>query len=443
MLKGMVKFCDFILSACVTAIFLSFALIALILSKFIKNKHGSIKEISQLCISIIDFRDSVLSSYKSDLLLDGFINKSFCYHFDFDKPEDESVYIEKNIYMSNMSVHPYNAFTRAGFRKTMACFVEIRAFFEMLGVMKKEDINIIRAHDPHLLGFNAYLLSRLGKAPFIVQVCSNYEVKDRQAKGLTFRPFLFKGIERAFERAIMRASDLVLTDREHYRSFGLIPADIPSEKYGNMGFFVDSVHYAPPDSRKNLRGELKIPPENKILLYVGRLAEVKYPLDLIRIFALCREKRQDLTLLIAGDGTLRDEMERLAREAGIEADVIFLKKAAQDRISDLYHTADIVCFTSAGFTMIEAALAEKCVIAYDFEWHGEFIGANERGIVVPFRDTGAFAKEILRVLADPKLMSDTGKAARAYALGNYSRKSAIEKEIKFYKRVFDYGRVQN
>ncbi len=75
-------------------------------------------------------------------------------------------------------------------------------------------------------------------------------------------------------------------------------------------------------------------------------------------------------------------------------------------------------------------------MAYDFEWHAEFIGANERGVLVPFGDTGRFAEEVLRALDDPNLCLGLGKAARAYALTNYSREAAIEKETNFYKKVF-------
>ena len=325
MLKRIIKFCDFIIGASVALVFLSLAVAASAVFRFKKAGQKNIKEINQLYISIIDFRDSVLSSYKDDILLDGFLNKSLCYHFDFDKTKDDCSYIAKNIYMCNASVHPEGAFTRIGLRRTAACFVEARTFIMMLATLKKEGINIIRAHDPHLLGFNAYLLSRFTKTPFIVQVCSNYEIKDRQARGLTFRPFLFKTVERRFERAIMRASDLVLTDREHYRSFGLIPADIPDEKYGNMGFFVSDVHYAPPSTRKDLRGELNISPEKKIILYVGRLEEVKYPLDLVKMFALCLKKGRDLKLAIAGDGALRDKMERMSVEGGFRDSVIFME----------------------------------------------------------------------------------------------------------------------
>ncbi len=437
MFKGIIKFFDFVISLILAIIFLFILAIILFFSKFKKKKQKNYNDIIQLYITILDFRNSPLSAYKEAILLNGFIKRLYCYHFDFDEIKDENVRISNDIYMYNISVHPDNPFVKAGLRKTVACLVEIKTFFMMLKTIIQKNVNVIRAHDPHLLGFNAYVLSRLTNIPFIVQICSNYELKDRKAKGITFGPFIFQNLEKWFEQSIMRSSDMIMTDREHYRSFGLIPKDIPEEKYANVGFFVDSVHYIPPDSRQNLRNDLNIPSNKKILLYVGRFSKVKYPLDLLKMLQRCLEMRKDIILVVAGKGLLEDQMKKMVYENKIDDYVLFLEKLPQDKIKDLYYTADIVCFTSAGFTMIEAALAQKCIVAYDFEWHSEFIGKNERGILVPFGDYCKFAEEVLRVIEDFRLREKLGKEARSYALKHYLRKDSVEREIGFYKKLFN------
>lgn len=439
LIKRIVIFFDFIISYLLTSAFSFVIGLALVLSRFRKAGRKDIKDIIQLYITIVDFQDSVISTIKEDVVLGGFIKKVFCYHFDFERIKDESLYINESIYMNNVSVHPDNAFTKIGFRRTIAYLVEIKTFFMMLKTALKENVNIIRAHDPHLLGFNAYVLSRVLKVPFIIQICSNYELKDRSTKGLTFRPFIFKTIERWFERAVMRASDMVLTDREHYRAFGLIPRDIPDGRYANVGFFVNEAHYSPPDSRIDLRDELGMGTDAKVLLYVGRLSEVKHPLDLLKMFELLFSKRRDVVLLVVGDGSLKANMERMAEEKRFKERVLFFKKLSQERLKDFYHTADIACFTSAGFTMVEAALAEKCIVAYDFEWHSEFIGANERGILVPFGDYNRFAKVVLDLIDNPDERIRLGREARSYAVKNYSREDSIAKEIKSYRDIFTRG----
>ena len=434
--RKVVRVIDLLASFFLTGIFLLLVIGLYLFSMFRRGPGKAIKEVKQLYISILDFREAVISNYKADILLDGFTKKAFCYHFDFAKPKDEFDRIDENIYMSNISVHPDNKLTQAGFTKTMACLVGIKTFFRMLKTARRERVNIIRAHDAHLLGFNACALSGILKIPFIVQICSNYEVKDRQAKGITFRPFIFKSVERLVERNIMKRADMVMTDREHYRAFGLIPNDIPEERYGNIGFFVNEAHYAPLESRKNLKGALGIGDDKKVLLYVGRLCEVKYPLDLLKMLRACLERRKDIVLLVAGDGVLKNDMEKYIKNNGMEQYVMFLNRLSQEELKDLYHTADVACFTSAGFTMIEAALAGKCIVTYDFEWHSEFTGDNERGILVPFGDHNKFAEEVLNVLGDEGRRRRLGLAARSYAMENYTRETAVEKEKNFYRNIF-------
>lgn len=435
MVKIIVRLLDFLISIVLGVLFMAVGLFSVLFSIFKKEKkrHNGIIE---LYISIIDFREAVLSTQVNDILLDGMVEKAFCYHFDFDKKRDEDVRLADNVRLRIKSVHPENAFTNMGFRKTAACLAQFRAFFEMLGTAGSEGVNVVRAQDPHLLGFNAYLLSRILKVPFIVQICSNYELKDRAAKGLTFRPFLFKSVERAFENFIMKSSDLVLTDREHYRSFGLIPKDLPQERYANMGFFADVVHNEPPERRGSLRKELGVPGDKKMLLYVGRLCAVKHTVDLVRILDGVLKEKKDVILVVAGDGDLKDDMKALAGEIGLAGNILFPGKLSQKKLADLYNTADIACFTSAGFTMIEAALAAKPIVAYDFEWHDEFIGDNERGVLVPFGDHRRFAEEVVRLIDDGNMRKKYGDAARAYAISNYSRARSVEKERAAYLNVF-------
>ncbi|MDD5438633.1 MAG: glycosyltransferase [Candidatus Omnitrophica bacterium] len=432
-----VKVLDTIAGLVIMAAFAAVSALVLVSLAGRKRQSSGPKDIVQLYISIIDFRKSVLSTYKEDILLDGFIKRSFCYHLDFDAAYDEKARITDDIIMTNVSVHPDSALTRAGFRKLMACIVEIKALGAMLKTAVREKVTVVRAHDPHLLGFNAFMIARIAAIPCIIQVCSNYELKDRQARGLTFGPFMYKAVERRFERFIMRHADLVLTDRDHYRAFGLIPKDIPGARYVNMGFFAGTDHYIPVTRRTDLKSGLGIPRDTKVLLYIGRLCRVKYTLDLLDMFERCLQKRNDITLAIAGDGDLKDAMITAARRKGIGDNVVFLDYVPQEKLKDLYFTADIVCFTSAGFTMIEAALAERCIIAYDFEWHYEFIGNNERGILVPFRDCRRFADEVLAALDDDARRRDLGRRARAHALKNYSRAPAIEKEQEAYRRLME------
>lgn len=435
MFKTISRVIDFIFSLVLYLVFAVITAGAFLLFIFRKERKR-FRELNELCIGIIDIRQSIMTDAVGEAALHGYKKRVYYFHYDFDKAKDESAVLDDKVFLEILSVHPKNIMTDMGLNKCAGAIAGIKGFLRMLNTALNKEISVIRAHDPHFLGLNALILSKIVKIPFIVQVCSNYELKDRRAKGLTFRPFMFKSVERFTERYIMRSADMVLADREHYRLFGLIPKDIPEDKYTNMGFFAHDIHYTDPVKRHGLREKLGISPERKIILYVGRLCRVKYPLDLIRMLNVCLKSGRDVVLLIAGDGESRPEMENLASECGISGNVRYLGPVRQEALADYYYTADVVAFTSAGFTMIEAALAAKPIVAYDFEWHSEFIGNNERGLLVPFGDYNAMAEGIIRFLGNKELSNKFGEKAREYALSKYTRKRSTENELGAYKKIF-------
>lgn len=122
---------------------------------------------------------------------------------------------------------------------------------------------------------------------------------------------------------------------------------------------IDLGRFAPAaDSERlaDLKRTLKIPEENRILLYVGRLAREKNLEEMLTYFAkLCPEK---LTLLIVGNGPHRAALEKTAARLGIEESVMFAGMVSPEQIADYYHLGDLFVSASGsetqGLTYIEA-----------------------------------------------------------------------------------------
>ncbi|USZ68051.1 glycosyltransferase family 4 protein [Halorussus salilacus] len=99
------------------------------------------------------------------------------------------------------------------------------------------------------------------------------------------------------------------------------------------------------------------------LLCVGRLEEYKGVQHAVRALADLPE----YDLLVAGSGDYRDELERLAREAGVADRVAFLGYVESDRLPGLYAGAEaylaLSVFESYGMTVAEAlASGTPCVV---------------------------------------------------------------------------------
>lgn len=102
---------------------------------------------------------------------------------------------------------------------------------------------------------------------------------------------------------------------------------------------VDTKVFQPGTADAALRAELKVPPTSRMLLYVGRLAGEKNIATLTQAFALLRQRRDDVWLVIVGDGPQRRLLPGLRRETRALSWKPYINDNAL--LSRYYHAADL------------------------------------------------------------------------------------------------------
>jgi 1,2-diacylglycerol 3-alpha-glucosyltransferase len=112
------------------------------------------------------------------------------------------------------------------------------------------------------------------------------------------------------------------------------------------------------DSRNEIRRQYGFTENDKLIIYVGRLAEEK-ALDLVvRGFSEALKQGIQVKLLIVGDGPDFDRLNQLAEELKVTESVKFAGAKPRDEIPALYHSADAFISASLsetqGMTFIEA-----------------------------------------------------------------------------------------
>jgi len=105
-----------------------------------------------------------------------------------------------------------------------------------------------------------------------------------------------------------------------------------------------------------IRRQLNIPDENRIILYIGRLAKEKNIEELLGYYS--KQDTHALTFLIVGDGPYRDTLEKMVSDLGIGDSVCFAGMIPPEQIVDYYHLGDLFVNASVsetqGLTYIEA-----------------------------------------------------------------------------------------
>lgn len=156
-----------------------------------------------------------------------------------------------------------------------------------------------------------------------------------------------------------------------------------------------------------------------VLLAAGRMEPQKDFATLLRAAAHLRRTRP-VRLLILGDGTQRAELERMAAELGLEADVLSMPGFDPNPLPAMAHAA---CFILSSRwegmpgALIEAMAVGCPVVSTDCPGGSrEVLLDGTLGPLVPVGDAGALAAAVAGVLDAPPTRSDLMARARDFSV---------------------------
>jgi glycosyltransferase involved in cell wall biosynthesis len=162
----------------------------------------------------------------------------------------------------------------------------------------------------------------------------------------------------------------------------------------------------------------------------------------VRAAALMKAK--DVTILIAGDGMLRLQLEGLARTLGISDRVSFLGYVPRQRILPLMWYAEAVVVPSirvAGFAeatsiaVLEAMAARCPVVASDVGGLRELIDDGRTGFRVPERDPEALAHAMDSIVLGSADVKTIGAAALEHVRQFHSLPGWIARIEAVYRKA--------
>lgn len=172
-------------------------------------------------------------------------------------------------------------------------------------------------------------------------------------------------------------------------------------------------------------------PNNKLLVYVGRLAPEKDIDHLRAIF----DERDDLCLAIVGDGPDRERLEEVF--AGTKTHFLGFKHG--EDLSKAFATGDAFVFPSTsetfGLVISEAMASGIPVIAAESEPTVEQITDNETGLIYESGNTESLMKAINSV-DNPLLMQKLSLKGRSEAL-KYTWDNATLELLDFYSQTIE------
>jgi len=302
-------------------------------------------------------------------------------------------YIPQRYEMNTRSI-PDTVKTFSGKLKVLVMLINF-FIYTMRTCTKTEDY-ILHGHWGFPGGYIAYLISKFKKKKFIVTVHGS-EI-----------PLLEKfSFFKKMTVNSMNNSSKVITSNNYLKN-KLVEMGVKSEKIVLIRPTPNFVeHKSDLQTLTNFR-EKFTSKKNKVILYVGRLTEVKGVEYLIRSIPLIKTKNTHL--LIVGEGVLHDELKKLTKSLQIEDKVTFFGAANRDELSLLYDISDVFVLPSivtsegategTGLVILEAMESGLPVIASSVGGIPETIQHEQNGLLANEKNPSLIAKSIDRILSD-------------------------------------------
>jgi glycosyltransferase involved in cell wall biosynthesis len=261
--------------------------------------------------------------------------------------------------------------------------------------------DVVHAHTPFSLGVGGYRLARRLDVPL---VASYHTPISEYASYVSFNGAIEKAVRCSasrYERWFLDRADLIVAPSER-------TADYVRENVG-VATAVDvvangvDVEFFRPVDAESFRERYDLP-DGPLVGYTGRHGYEKCLDDVVDA-----ADGLDVTLVFGGDGPAREDLERKAREVGVDAR--FLGFLDREELPAFYSTLDAFAFPSPvetqGLVAMEANACGTPVVGVDSGALSDTIVDGETGFRYPEGDVDAFRDGIERALAESDRLRET------------------------------------
>lgn len=301
-----------------------------------------------------------------------------------------------------------------------ACISKVNA------LLKNERIDMVHAHGTRAAS-NLFLPARLNGSPMIYTI-----------HGWSFhedQPFFRKHLRILSERMLTGLAKKNISVSASNRETGMKHFSGFRSIVINNGINLD--HFNPGREMKDLRAELEIPASHTVVGYIARITLQKDPVTLIQAFSKVLQHNSDITLLVVGDGDMKQEAVDLAGSLGISQHIRFLPFRTD--VPEMLKAIDIFCLPSLWEGMpiglLEAMAMAKAVIVTAVDGSREIVQHRQNGLIVPVRDPESLAAAITQLHRDTAFRGRLQVAATATVSREYCMKKMARQVEGVYEGI--------
>lgn len=266
-------------------------------------------------------------------------------------------------------------------------------------------------------GVVALPVSRLTGIPYVV-VTHGSDLLDRQNAGEGMKDAVRRRLT-WLRRIVLRSASAVVSVSNYTRDLavhaGADPVNAATVPNG-----VDETRFQVRE-RSEVLAEAYGLVGGRVLLTVARLDYHKGHADVLHALPLVAARVPNVVYVIVGTGPLRQRLQELARELGVEKRVRFVGAVEETRLVELYNASDVFVLVphatdkdveGFGLVFLEANACGLPVVGGDSGGVSEAIVDGVTGILVKPGDVEGIADALVTILHDRDLARRLGVAGR-------------------------------
>lgn len=295
---------------------------------------------------------------------------------------------------------------------------DVRKWKSVRKLLQEEAIDIVHVHGTRA-NSNVYWAAKALGLPVIYTI-HGWSFHDDQ-------PWLVKRLRILYEQWITRKVNRNISVSDSNQQTGT--RYITNFKSDVINNGINLQQFNPDTVNGGLRSKWGIADDTCVIGFAARMTEQKDPLTLIQAFAEALKQKNNLVLLMVGDGELKQPAIELAARLGISSHILFEPFRAD--VPEVLQAMDVFCLPSLWeglpIGLLEAMAMRKAVIATAADGSCEIVKDGENGLIVPVQDVQALAVALLRASGDTAMRARFGSAARetvaaSFDINNMTRK---------------------
>lgn len=308
-------------------------------------------------------------------------------------------------------------------------------FFKIFNLIKKElkdkEIDILHTHryKENVLGV---LLKKKCKIKHLVQTVHGIGEPFKGIKKLKIN--LYSKLNEYFTRNYFNKVLTVSFDIQNKLRKIITP-----EKLITIHNAINTANLKVTRSAIEVREELGVGKDHPLIGSVGRMVPIKGYDIFLKAAKVILEVKPEVKFILAGDGPLRSELEKMAEGMGLENAVKF--PGFRDNILEIINCFDIFMISSyhegIPIALLEAMALKKAIVATKVGGIKEIIKHNMSGFLVESGDAKGLASSCMKFLNNAETRKKIEIEARKRIKEEFSVEIQKERLLKLYNEVIN------